>query len=99
MKLLANSKVWLVALLLTFSASSAMAQANSTFNGRILDQEGGVLPGVTVIVVNLNTGVVRESVTTSQGLQHARVESGPLQRLGGVAGLRAPDAGQCDAAA
>ena len=37
-------------------------QVTSTFNGRILDQGGLVLPGVTVTATNVSTGVVRTSV-------------------------------------
>jgi hypothetical protein len=43
------------------------AQAASTFNGRILDQADAVLPGVTVIVTNVGTGVARTTVTNDQG--------------------------------
>ena len=46
----------------------AFAQATSTFNGRVLDQGDAVLPGVTVTVTNLNTGVVRTTVTNEEGV-------------------------------
>src|SRR5688500_16045469 len=49
------------------SAGAAFAQASSTFNGRILDQDKAVLPGVTVTVTNQNTGVVRTTVSNEEG--------------------------------
>ena len=61
-------QLWLVAGLALMTASSALAQATSTFNGRILDQGDAVLPGVTVTVTNQNTGVVRTTVTNDEGL-------------------------------
>ena len=42
------------------TATPALAQATSTFNGRVLDQGDAVLPGVTVTVTNVATGVVRD---------------------------------------
>ena len=60
--------VVIVALVMLITASSALAQATSTFNGRILDQGDAVLPGVTVTVTNQNTGVVRTTVTNAEGL-------------------------------
>ena len=61
-------QLWLVAGITLMTASSALAQATSTFNGRILDQGDAVLPGVTVTVTNQNTGVVRTTVTNEEGL-------------------------------
>jgi hypothetical protein len=49
-------------------ASAALAQATSTFSGRILDQADARLPGATVTVVNQATGVVRTTVTNAEGL-------------------------------
>ena len=69
---LSDGRVWygvmLVALVMLITAPSALAQATSTFNGRILDQGDAVLPGVTVTVTNQNTGVVRTTVTNAEGL-------------------------------
>jgi hypothetical protein len=45
----------------------ASAQATSTFNGRVLDQDDAVLPGVTVTATNTNTGVARTTVTNAEG--------------------------------
>ncbi len=60
--------LWVIALILLMTAPSALAQATSTFNGRILDQGDAVLPGVTVTITNQNTGVVRTTVTNEEGL-------------------------------
>jgi carboxypeptidase family protein len=43
-------------------------QVTSTINGRILDQGDAVLPGVTVTVTNVATGVMRTTVTNEEGL-------------------------------
>ena len=57
----------LVGLIVLISAGPAFAQATSTFNGRVLDQGDAVLPGVTVTVTNVSTGVVRTTVTNEEG--------------------------------
>ena len=49
------------------TAVPLFAQATSTFSGRIVDAGGAVLPGVTVSVVNENTGVVRTAVSNAEG--------------------------------
>ena len=73
---------WLVVLLLLAAASSAFAQsqaANGSIEGTVADTSGGVLPGVTVTVTNIETGTSRAIVTNEAGLFRA-----PLLRLGGV---------------
>jgi len=66
---------WLCALV-----SSAPAGAQSTFGtlvGTITDDTGGVLPGVTVVVSNANTGVQRTIVTDETGTyQAANLDAG-----------------------
>jgi hypothetical protein len=57
---------WLFAAMVIVSRL-AFAQATSTFDGRIVDQTGAVLPGVTVTATNVNTGVVRTTVTNAEG--------------------------------
>src|SRR5918999_589870 len=46
---------------------SAAAQTTSTIAGRVLDQNGGVLPGVAVTVRDLGTGFTRTATTGSEG--------------------------------
>ena len=46
---------------------SAAAQTTSTIAGRVLDQNGGVLPGVAVTVRDLGTGFTRTATTGGGG--------------------------------
>jgi hypothetical protein len=64
----------LLALLLVASAVPALAQsqaANGAIEGTIRDNSGGVLPGVTVALVNADTGAQRIVVTNESGLYRA----------------------------
>ncbi len=71
----------LVAILLSVAmASPALAQSqaiNGTIEGTVVDDQGGVLPGVTVTVANLDTGESRALVTNDTGAYRA-----PLLSLG-----------------
>jgi hypothetical protein len=61
-------------------AAPAFAQTtaiNATIEGTIVDDTGAVLPGVTVTVINLDTGDTRVVVTNASGLYRA-----PLLPLG-----------------
>lgn len=71
--------VTLAALLLAGSSYTfAQSQAiNGTIEGTIADSSGGVLPGVTVTVTNLETGAASTVVTNESGLYRA-----PLLPLG-----------------
>jgi len=63
-----------------FVSSSAFAQstaANGTIEGTIQDNSGGVLPGVTVTVVHIETGTERSTISNEKGLYRA-----PLLPLG-----------------
>ena len=54
---------------LTVAAAGALfAQAISGINGRIVDQGGAVLPGVSISVINSETGATRETTTNTEGL-------------------------------
>jgi hypothetical protein len=57
------------ALVLASIASSGVvaAQTTSTITGRVADSSGAVLPGVTVTARNIDTAVVRSSVTGADG--------------------------------
>jgi hypothetical protein len=60
-----------VTLLLVCLAVPALAQSQATtaeFNGRVVDAQGGVLPGVTVTARSEATGYVRTAVTNDEGL-------------------------------
>src|SRR5436189_6238743 len=61
-------KVILGVVLLVASASLAVAQITSaTISGTIKDETGGVLPGVDVVIRNVETGLTRSVVTDSNG--------------------------------
>ena len=61
-------RLWIVAGFMLMTATSVLAQATSTFNGRVLDQGDAVLPGVTVTATNVATGVARATVTNAEGV-------------------------------
>jgi hypothetical protein len=53
--------------MLLLTASLAFAQATASLNGRVTDESGGVLPGVTVTVTQTDTGFTRAVVTEDSG--------------------------------
>ena len=61
-------KVGLLIYLCLAVSAPAFAQATSTISGRVVDSAGAVLPGATVVVTNLGTGVTRETMTNGEGL-------------------------------
>lgn len=55
-------------------AASAFAQSqaiNGSIEGTIVDVQGGLLPGVTVTVINVDTGTTRSAVSNADGLYRA----------------------------
>jgi hypothetical protein len=74
------SRIVTALLLVLGLSASAFAQSqaiNGTIEGTIVDDQGGVLPGVTVTITNLDTGDTRTVVTNESGLFRA-----PLLPLG-----------------
>ena len=63
--------------LVTASAHAQSQAANGSIEGHVTDPTGGVLPGVSVTVVNTDTGTTRTVVTSVDGLFRA-----PLLPLG-----------------
>ncbi len=58
----------LAALLAMFVAASAAAQqGTSEIRGRVTDSQGAVLPGVTVVVRDQDSGMFREMITSADG--------------------------------
>ena len=57
-----------VALLCFTACPVLLAQSSGTFNGRIVDQAGAVVPEATVTARNTGTGVTRTTTTNSDGL-------------------------------
>ena len=56
-----------VVLIVFVAASTAWAQATAQLSGRVADDSGGVLPGVTVTVTQTDTGFTRTTVTDDGG--------------------------------
>src|SRR3954470_4691013 len=67
----------LLSLSLTAPALAQSQGANGAIEGTVSDSSGGVLPGVTVTVTNVDTGAERSVVTNENGLYRA-----PLLPLG-----------------
>ena len=62
----------MIALIVAFAAPvAAQSAATGTVEGIVKDPTGGVLPGVTVIVRNMETNVSRETVTDEGGRYRA----------------------------
>ena len=57
----------LLSLLLATSSFAQSQAANGTIEGTVIDPSGGVLPGVTVTVANVDTGLERSLVTNEGG--------------------------------
>jgi len=63
------NRTWgvLVGAVLLLAATNAWAQATAQINGTVADSSGAVLPGVTVVAIQTDTGFRRESVTDQEG--------------------------------
>jgi carboxypeptidase family protein/TonB-dependent receptor-like protein len=55
------------ALFLLLTAATGWAQATAELSGRVTDESGGVLPGVTVTATQTETGFTRTAVTDAAG--------------------------------
>ena len=67
----------LLSVSLTAPAFAQSQAANGTIEGTVTDSSGGVLPGATVTITNLDTGAERVVITNEKGLYRA-----PLLTLG-----------------
>ena len=57
-----------VALVLGVTATFALAQVGRTeLRGRVTDEQGGVLPGVTILITNQDDGTFREIISSGDG--------------------------------
>src|SRR5688572_21457359 len=73
----------------TWLAGSAAAQTTSTIAGRVTDQSGGVLPGVTVTVRDLGTRFTRTVTTGAEGrFTLASLPAGVYQLTAELQGFR-----------
>lgn len=68
---------FVLSLAIVASAAAQSTAINGTLEGTVKDEQGALLPGVTVTVVNLDTGDQRVVVTNERGLYRA-----PLLPLG-----------------
>ena len=79
----------LVSALGTAAAAAAQGEASAVVTGVIADAQGGVLPGVTVTLRNVESGTVRTAVTEADGQYRlAGLQPGQVQlesRAGGFA--------------
>ena len=72
--------VVIVAWLVLTTGAPVFAQATGAFNGRITDSSGLVIPGVTATATHVRTGIVRTTVTNSEGLYTLPgLEPGPYE--------------------
>src|SRR5215218_3996103 len=58
-------------ILLGMTERTAAQSTLGTIEGRVTDETGGVLPGVSVTVTSVQTGAVVTHVTNAQGLYRA----------------------------
>lgn len=62
-----------IALLVSASAFAQSSAINGSIEGLVKDNTGGVLPGVSVTLTNLDTGVVSNVVTNAKGVFRANL--------------------------
>jgi len=63
--------VWKFFLLCLVCASAASAQTTGILQGSVADEQGGALPGATVVLTDTETGWTRSVVTDAQGWYRA----------------------------
>ena len=54
-------------MMLLLAAPLAAQQGTTELRGRVVDGQGGILPGVAVVIRNQNTGMFRETVSGADG--------------------------------
>jgi pimeloyl-ACP methyl ester carboxylesterase len=67
-------RVLLGFLALLLVSTSAWAQATAQINGSVADSSGAVLPGVTIVAIQTDTGFRREGVTDAAGIGDVEFE-------------------------
>src|SRR6266566_6435801 len=58
---------WILPLLLATALPVLAQQGTSEIGGRVTDQQGAVLPGVSIVITNEETGVFREVTSGTDG--------------------------------
>src|SRR6266513_2869059 len=70
-------------------STSAWAQATAQINGNVADSSGAILPGVTIVAVQTDTGFKREVVTDETGSYALlNLPIGPYRLEASLAGFR-----------
>src|SRR5207237_10879658 len=78
-----------IGLILFPTSTTGSAQATAELNGRVTDESGGVLPGVTVTVTQTDTGFTRSVVTEANGLYVvSSLPTGPYRLEAALQGFR-----------
>src|SRR5580765_2732523 len=76
-------------IVLVLTATNAWAQATAQINGSVVDTSGAVLPGVTVVAIQTDTGARREAVTNETGSYALlNLPIGPYRLEASLAGFR-----------
>ncbi len=82
-------RVLLGVLVLFAGTTNVWAQATAQINGTVADSSGGVLPGVTVVAIQTETGFRREAVTDETGSYALlNLPIGPYRLEATLAGFR-----------
>src|SRR5688500_18645265 len=83
------SRALLALLVVLLAAADVWAQATAQINGTVADSSGAVLPGVTVIAIQPQTGFRREAVTDDTGAYALlNLPTGPYRIEATLAGFR-----------
>ncbi|HTI44641.1 MAG TPA: carboxypeptidase-like regulatory domain-containing protein, partial [Vicinamibacterales bacterium] len=83
------ARALLVLVVVLLSAAHVWAQATAQINGTVADASGAVLPGVTVIAVQTETGFRREAVTDGTGSYALlNLPTGPYRLEATLSGFR-----------
>ena len=81
--------IFLVAGFLLVSGLAQAQQPVGHLQGRVYDESGAVLPGVTVVVTNVDTGAERPVITNADGFWSARsLQPGPYALTGSLEGMQ-----------
>ena len=85
MRILRRFGVFVAMMLMT--ATGASAPATAELNGRVTDESGAVLPGVTVTATQTDTGFTRTVVTDESGSSDDPDADRPVPARGRAAGI------------
>src|SRR6267142_5982318 len=85
---------WVLPLLLATALPVLAQQGTSEIGGRVADEQGAVLPGVSIVITNEETGVFRDLTSGSDGSYFAsQLTPGRYRISATLAGFRAFERG------